>query len=97
MVQRALEKDRICLKCHVDSPDMERQSSAPFEKRGPTMSDYRLYFLDHADHIQRAIDLDCALIARGVAIEVELTIDHLRAGPTFIGSSLRGLRRANLC
>lgn len=36
------------------------------------------------------------LLRRGVAVEVELSLDDLRAGRLFIGNSLRGLREAML-
>jgi para-aminobenzoate synthetase/4-amino-4-deoxychorismate lyase len=36
------------------------------------------------------------LIARGISVEAELTLENLQAGPLLIGNSLRGLRRCTL-
>jgi para-aminobenzoate synthetase/4-amino-4-deoxychorismate lyase len=40
--------------------------------------------------------LRAGLIAQGLAVEADLTLEDLRAGPVLIGNSLRGLRPGRL-
>lgn len=53
------------------------------------MAHYKLYFLDHADHIRKAIDLECDTDEQAIAA-VE---DHRKTGPLELWQGARCVQR----